>query len=96
MFEILVIYEAVSKDARDLFVGEMKSSGVLEAIKNENGCVKYEYHFSLESDTAILLYEIWESIEHQKAHMATEHMKTAMQIKQKYISSVAIKGLGQL
>lgn len=95
MFEILVIYTANSKDARDSFVSEMISSGVLDAIRNENGCLKYEYNYSYDNECSILLYEAWENAYCQKAHMTTDHMKTASEIKQKYISSVFLKRLSE-
>ena len=86
MFEILVIYTAKSN--------EDAQGGVLDAIRAENGCLKYEY-FSNGKDT-ILLYEAWESPEHQKIHMTQPHMKTAMEIKQKYIDNVSINKLTDL
>ena len=91
MFEILVIYTAKSEGDGKEFIAEMTKSGVLDAIRNENGCLKYEY-FSNGKDT-ILLYEAWESPEHQKIHMTQPHMSTAMEIKKRYITSVTLKKL---
>ena len=94
MFEILVIYTAKSKEHANDFVCKMTESGVLDAIRAENGCLKYEYF--LNGKDTILLYEAWESPEHQKIHMTQPHMKTAMEIKQKYIDNVLIKKLTDL
>ena len=92
-FEILVIYEAKSALDKELFIKKMIESGTLNAIKNEDGCIKYEYHVSNENEKAILLYEIWQSPEHQRVHMQTPHMKTAMEIKQEQIESVTLRKL---
>ena len=90
-FEILVIYTAKSGNERASFVKELTESGVLDAIRNENGCHAYDYYFSNEDEKTLVLYEKWESAEHQKVHMTQPHMKTAMDIKSKYIESVELK-----
>lgn len=95
-FEILVMYTARSEGDRELFVQEMKDSGILDAIRKENGCIKYDYLYSDSDKCSLMLYEIWESDEHQKIHMTQPHMADAMNIKNKYISSVILKKLNNL
>jgi quinol monooxygenase YgiN len=95
-FEILVMYTAKSEGDRELFVQEMKDSGILDAIRNEDGCIKYDYLYSDSDKCSLMLYEIWESKEHQKIHMTQPHMADAMSIKNKYISSVSLKELKNL
>ena len=90
-FEIIVIYKAKSVGDRENFVKELTESGVLTAIRNEDGCFAYDYYFSNEDEKTLVLYEKWESPAHQKVHMAQPHMKTAMDIKAKYIESVQLK-----
>ncbi|MBR2024402.1 MAG: antibiotic biosynthesis monooxygenase [Clostridia bacterium] len=90
-FTILVIYKAKSENARELFVKELTESGVLSKIRNEDGCLAYDYYFSNEDEKTLVLYEKWESPEHQKVHMTQPHMKTAMEIKAKYVESVQLK-----
>lgn len=89
--EILVIYKAKSVGDRENFVKELTESGVLTAIRNEDGCFAYDYYFSNEDEKTLVLYEKWESPAHQKVHMTQPHMKTAMDIKAKYIESVELK-----
>ncbi|MBQ3590105.1 MAG: antibiotic biosynthesis monooxygenase [Clostridia bacterium] len=96
MFEILVIYTAKNGVCGKDFIKDLEQNGVLSAIRNENGCVKYEYYLPYEGASTILLYEIWESPEHQRVHMTQPHMKLAMEIKQKYIDSVQLKKLSEL
>lgn len=90
-FTILVIYKAKNQGDREAFVKELTKSGVLDAIRNENGCLAYDYYFSNEDNKTLVLYEKWESKEHQRVHMTQPHMKTAMEIKSKYIESAELK-----
>ena len=90
-FTILVIYKAKSVGDRENFVKELTERGVLTAIRNEDGCFAYDYYFSNEDEKTLVLYEKWESPAHQKVHMTQPHMKTAMDIKAKYIESVELK-----
>ena len=90
-FTILVIYRAKNNGDREAFVKELTNNGVLDAIRSENGCLAYEYYYSNEDAKVLALYEKWESPEHQKVHMTQPHMKTAMEIKSKYIESVQLK-----
>ncbi len=90
-FEILVIYKAKAEGERERFVAELTKSGVLSSIRAENGCLCYEYYFSNEDTCKLVLFEKWESAEHQRLHMTQPHMKTAMEIKSKYIESATLK-----
>ena len=90
-FTILVIYKAKSENERELFVKELTESGVLNAIRSEDGCLAYDYYFSNEDKCKLVLYEKWASREHQKVHMTMPHMTTAMEIKSKYIDSAELK-----
>lgn len=90
-FTILVIYKARNEGDRESFVRELTEKGVLEAIRGEDGCLAYDYYYSNEDKITLALYERWESAEHQRVHMTQPHMKTAMEIKSKYIDSVKLK-----
>ena len=90
-FTILVIYKAKGGGDREAFVKELTESGVLDAIRNEDGCMAYDYYYSHDDKNALVLYEKWASTEHQKIHMTQPHMKTAMEIKSKYIEGAQLK-----
>ena len=90
-FTILVIYKAKNEGDRESFVKELTETGVLNAIRNEDGCMAYDYYYSHDDKNALVLYEKWASTEHQKIHMTQPHMKTAMEIKSKYIDSAQLK-----
>ncbi len=90
-FTILVVYTAKNEGYREAFVKELTDSGVLETIRGEDGCLAYEYYYSNENSRVLVLYEKWESSEHQKVHIKQPWMKIAMEIKGKYIESVQLK-----
>ena len=92
-FIIAVRYTFKEEGGREKAVKEMTESGVLAAIRNEDGCLTYDYYFPVEEPNTLALYEEWESAEHQKIHMTQPHMKTALEIMGKYTESVTIKKL---
>ena len=92
-FIIAVRYTFKEEGGREKAVKEMAESGVLAAIRNEDGCLTYDYYLPVEDGKTMVLYEEWESAEHQKIHMTQPHMKTAMEIMGKYTKSTVIKRL---
>lgn len=96
MFEICVIYEAKSPKDRELFISELSKKGIVKQIREEKGCIAYEYFLSIDDERNVVLLEKWESREHQKVHMTQPHMKDAMEIKNKYIEKTSLKELSDL
>lgn len=92
-FIIAVTYTFKNEGDREKAVKEMTDSGVLSAIRSENGCHTYDHYYSVENGKTMVLYEEWESADHQKIHMTQPHMKTAMEIMGKYTESTKIKRL---
>ena len=92
-FIIAVRYTFKQEGDREKAVKEMTESGVLSAIRNEDGCLTYDYYLPVEDGKTMVLYEEWESAQHQKIHMTQPHMKTAMEIMGKYTKSTVIKRL---
>ena len=70
------------------FVREITDSGILDAVRAEDGCISYDYYFS--ADT-VLLIEKWVSPEQQEAHLQSAHMAELMRIKEKYILNTAVE-----
>ena len=68
----------------------MKKTGVLDAIRAEDGCIKYDYYLSEKDPNELLLVEQWASSEHQKVHMTQPHMAQMRSFKDSYIISTKI------
>ena len=58
----------------------------MDAIRHENGCVKYDYYLSEEDPNELLLLEQWETKEHQQIHIAQPHMALLRSFKEDYIT----------
>lgn len=90
-FTICVIYQAKSEKDRGLFVRELTDSGILDLIRNEAGCLRYEYFNAVEDQKKLVLLEEWENKACQELHMTQPHMKSVMEIKGKYIEKAELK-----
>ena len=89
MYTIYVKFNCVP-DMREAFVEKMKTEGILEAIRAENGCIKYDYYFSEKSPCELLLIEQWESKEHQQIHCSQPHMDKMREFKDEYIKDTVL------
>lgn len=66
------------------FAREMITSGTVEAIRNENGNLRYEYYRPIDDSETILLIDSWESQEAIDIHHASPMMKTITGLREKY------------
>ena len=87
--KLYVVYHA-RPGGRELFVRTLVEQGVLTAIRNEPGCLAYDYYFSAQDENELLLIEQWESAEHQRIHMQQPHMTRLREIKNKYIAATKL------
>lgn len=85
MLTLYVKYTA-HEGCREKFLREIVEQGILTDIRNEAGCLRYDYYLSAQEENVILLIEQWESEAHQRVHMQQTHMKPLMEIKDKYIA----------
>ena len=76
-------YTGTDGNARK-FAEEMISSGTVDAIRAEEGNLRYEYYQSLEAPETILLIDSWASQEAIDAHHATPMMATIAALREKY------------
>ena len=58
------------------FVQEMESSGTADAIRQEEGNLRYDYFISQDQPETVLLIDSWASQEALDAHHATPMMQT--------------------
>ena len=80
---ILHVYYSCPRATAEAFLNEMKSSGVLEAVRQEDGCERYTYYFPAEGE-GFMLTEQWRDEEALAAHAAGEPMAALKKIKAGY------------
>ena len=76
-------YTGTDGNARK-FAEEMVSSGTVEAIRAEEGNLRYEYYQSLDDPETILLIDSWGNQEAIDKHHATPMMDTIAKLREKY------------
>lgn len=76
-------YTGTNGSARK-FAEEMKTSGTVDAIRAENGNLRYEYFQPLDDPETILLIDSWASQEAIDIHHASPMMQTIASLREKY------------
>jgi len=77
-------------EKREAFLRKMKDTGILAAIRAEDGCLKYDYYLSDEDPHVLLLVEQWESKHHQQVHMTQPHMAHLREFQNDYIRKAVL------
>ena len=75
---------------REEFVKAVRESGILKAVREEEGCLGYSYYLPEEEDGTLLLVERWTDAQAQKAHMATPHMAELAKFKPQYVADTKL------
>ncbi len=75
---------------REAFVRKIRESGILDAIRGEEGCLGYSYYLPEEEDGTLLLVEKWTGAQAQKAHLETPHMKQMAAFKPEYVADTKL------
>ncbi len=75
---------------RETFVRRIRESGILDAIRGEEGCLGYSYYLPEEEDGTLLLIEKWTDAQAQKAHLETPHMKQMAAFKPEYVADTKL------
>lgn len=89
MYTIYVIYQCLP-GKREAFIQKVKETGILAAIRGENGCIKYDYYLSEKNPDELMVIEQWESKAHQQVHIDQPHMVQMRGFKDDYIASTVI------
>ena len=76
-------YTGTDGNARK-FAEEMVSSGTVDAIRAEEGNLRYEYYQSLDDPETILLIDSWANQKAIDKHHATPMMDTIAKLREKY------------
>ncbi|MBE6810717.1 MAG: antibiotic biosynthesis monooxygenase [Ruminococcaceae bacterium] len=89
MYTIYVKFTCLPQRRED-FIEKVKLTGILDAIRKENGCIKYDYYLSEKDPNELLLIEQWESKQHQQIHINQPHMETLREFKGNYITNTVL------
>lgn len=66
------------------FAEEMLSSGIVRAIREEEGNLKYEYFFPMEDKETVLLIDSWKDQHSIDLHHASSMMEKIIHLREKY------------
>ena len=89
MYTIYVIFKSFD-GKREEYIDLLKREGIVDAVRREEGCIRYDYYFSEKDKNEILLIEAWETKEHQKIHIEQPHMARLRELKGDYIVSTTL------
>ena len=89
MYTIYVVFKCVP-GKREEYIERLKSEGIVDAVRKEEGCIRYDYYFSEKDKDEILLIEAWESKRHQEIHIEQPHMARLRELKPDYVLSTEL------
>ncbi|MDE5868179.1 MAG: antibiotic biosynthesis monooxygenase, partial [Anaeroplasmataceae bacterium] len=78
------IYYCGKNGAAVQFANEMISSGIVEAIRCEEGNLKYEYFLPMDDNEKVLLIDSWESQRSLDMHHQSPLMERIALLREKY------------
>ena len=83
MITVNLYYTGTDGSAR-AFAEEMVQSGVVSAIRAEDGNLRYEYFFPMDDPETVLLIDQWRDQEAIDAHHASPMMGKIAALREKY------------
>ncbi len=89
MYTIYVKFTCLP-EKREAFIQKVKDTGILDAIRAEDGCIKYDYYLSEKDPNELLLIEQWASKQHQQIHIAQPHMAQLRAFKDDFITNTLL------
>ncbi len=89
MYTIYVVFKCVP-GKREEYIETLKKEGIVDAVRKEDGCIRYDYYFSEKDSDEILLIEAWESKKHQEIHIEQPHMARLRELKPDYVLSTTL------
>lgn len=75
---------------REAFIRKVTETGVLAAIRAEDGCIRYDYYLSEKDPCELLLIEQWQTKAHQQIHISQPHMDQLRGFKGDYITDTVL------
>lgn len=89
MYTIYVVFKCVP-GKREEYIERLKAEGIVDAVRKEEGCIRYDYYFSEKDMDEILLIEAWESKRHQEIHIEQPHMSRLRELKPDFVLSTQL------
>ena len=89
MYQIYVVFKCVP-GKREAFVEAVRQEGILSAVRDEDGCRRYDYYFSEADPNELLLIEEWDNRHHQEVHIKQPHMARLREMKGDYILTTTL------
>ena len=89
MYTIYVVFKTLD-GKREEYINRLYKEGIVDAVRAEDGCIRYDYYFSEKDKNEILLIEAWETKQHQVNHIETPHMARLREIKGDYVLSTTL------
>lgn len=83
MITVNIYYKGENGSAR-AFAGEMEASGIADAIRAEEGNLRYEYFLPMNDKETVLLIDAWTDQAAIDAHHSSPMMQKIMQLRDKY------------
>ena len=83
MITINLYYKGINGNAR-AFADEMESSGIADAIRAEEGNLRYEYFQPIDDPETVLLIDSWTNQAAIDAHHASSMMRQLAELREKY------------
>ena len=74
----------------ETFRRPLTTLGVIDAIRREDGCLRYDYFLSVQNADEILLVEQWETEEQQQIHLRAPHMDQLRRLKSEYVADARL------
>ena len=88
-------YTGINGNARK-FAQEMESTGVADAIRAENGNLRYEYFFPMNDPETVLLIDSWSGQEAIDVHHASPMMSQIAALREKYDLHMTVERFADL
>ncbi len=83
MITVTLYYKGTGGSAK-AFAEEMEKSGIADAIRAEEGNLRYEYFFPMNDSETVLLIDSWTNQEAIDRHHASPMMKQLAELREKY------------
>ncbi len=84
MYTIYVTFKCVP-GKREEYIKRLYAEGIVDEVRREDGCIRYDYYFSEKDPDEILLIEAWETKKHQEIHIEQPHMARLRELKPEFV-----------